>query len=77
MILSAPSNRGGGYLVLSEEEVLVLALDSPQRELEVQEAAELVRAALKDLEPPDQELFVRHYYYGQTVEEAAQPLRTF
>ena len=65
MILSAPSNRGGGYLVLSEEDVLVLALDSPQHELEVQEAAELVRAALKVLAPPDQELFVRHYYYGQ------------
>lgn len=57
--------------------MLVLAQDSPQRELEVQEAAELVRAALKVLAPPDRELFVRHYYYGQTVEEAAQPLRTF
>ena len=57
--------------------MLVLSLDSPQHELEVQEAAELVRAALKVLAPPDQELFVRHYYYGQTVEEAAHPLRTF
>lgn len=57
-----------------EEDVLVLAQDSPQRELEVQEAAELVRAALKDLEPPDRELFVRHYYYGQTVEKAASEM---
>ena len=57
-----------------EEDILVLAQDSPQRELEVQEAARLVRAALETLERSDRELFVRHYYYGQTVEKAAEEM---
>lgn len=38
-----------------EEDVLVLAQDSPQRELETREAAQLVRAALETLEPSDRE----------------------
>ena len=54
-----------------EEDILVLAQDSPQRELEAREAAQLVRAALETLEASDRELFVRRYYYGQTVEQAA------
>ena len=57
-----------------EEDILVLAQDSPQRELEAQEAAQLVRAALETLEPSDRELFVRHYYYGQTVEKSAEEM---
>lgn len=51
-----------------------MAQDSPQRELETREAAQLVRAALETLEPSDRELFVRHYYYGQTVEKAAEEM---
>ena len=51
-----------------------MAQDSPQRELENREAAQLVRAALETLEPSDRELFVRHYYYGQTVEKAAEEM---
>lgn len=58
-----------------EEDILVLSQDSPQRELEAQEAAQLVQAALETLEPPDRELFVRHYYYGQTVEKAAEEMK--
>ena len=35
---------------------------------------ELVRRALGELERPDRELFVRHYYYGQTVARAAEEM---
>jgi len=52
--------------------VLCLAEDGPQRLLEEREQAELVRRALGELERPDRELFVRHYYYGQTVARAAE-----
>lgn len=57
-----------------EEDILVLAQDSPQRELEAQEAARLVRTALETLDRSDRELFVRHYYYGQTVARAAEEM---
>lgn len=66
--------RGQRELLPLEEDILVLAKDSPQRELEAREAAQLVRAALDTLEQSDRELFVRHYYYGQTVARAAEEM---
>ena len=42
--------------------------------LEEREQAELVRRALGELERPDRELFVRHYYYGQTLARAAEEM---
>lgn len=48
--------------------------DGPQQELEAREAAGLVRAALSTLEREDRELFVRRYYYGQTVARAAEEM---
>ena len=53
------------------EDILVLSGDGPQQELEAREAAGLVRTALSTLEREDRELFVRRYYYGQTVARAA------
>lgn len=57
-----------------EEEVLTLTTDHPQRELEAKEAARLVRQALDTLSREDRELFVRRYYYGQTVTKAAEEM---
>lgn len=48
-----------------EEDVLVLAQDSPQRELETREAAQLVRAALETLEPSDRELWYTRWQENQ------------
>ena len=57
-----------------EEEILPLAPDGPQGELEARERARLVKEALDTLERTDRELFVRRYYYGQTVARAAAEL---
>lgn len=65
--------RASREVLALEEDVLCLAEDGPQRLLEEREQAELVRRALGELERPDRELFVRHYYYGQTV--AGRPRR--
>lgn len=54
-----------------EDDVLILESDGPERELDRKETARLVNAALARLDRPQRELFVRHYYYGQTVQEAA------
>ncbi len=54
-----------------EEDVLLLETDGPDRELDRKETARVVNAALSRLDKPQRELFVRHYYYGQTVQEAA------
>lgn len=54
-----------------EEDVLILETDGPDRELDRRETARIVNQALSRLDKPQRELFVRHYYYGQTVQEAA------
>ena len=54
-----------------EEDVLILETDGPDRELDRRETARIVNGALAQLDKPQRELFVRHYYYGQTVQEAA------
>ena len=54
-----------------EDDVLLLAADGPDRELDRRETARVVNRALSRLDKPQRELFVRHYYYGQTVGEAA------
>ena len=57
-----------------EEDVLLLSPDSPQLQLEQRELEEVLRRALDGLEAGDRELFVRHYYYGQTVARAAEEM---
>lgn len=54
-----------------EEDVLLLETDGPDKELDRKETARIVNKALSRLDRPQRELFVRHYYYGQTVQEAA------
>ena len=60
---------GQGGLPL-EDDVLLLETDGPDKELDKKETARVVNAALARLDRPQRELFVRHYYYGQTVQEA-------
>ncbi len=54
-----------------EDDILLLETDGPDRLLDRRETARMVNQALSRLERPQRELFVRHYYYGQTVQEAA------
>ena len=54
-----------------EDDVLLLETDGPEKELDRRETARIVNQALSQLDRPQRELFVRHYFYGQTVQEAA------
>ena len=54
-----------------EDDVLLLETDGPEQELDKRETARVLSRALGKLDRPQRELFVRHYYYGQTVREAA------
>ena len=58
-----------------EDDVLLLKADGPDRALDKKETAWVVNQALSRLDKPQRELFVRHYYYGQTVQEAALAMR--
>ena len=54
-----------------EDDVLLLETDGPEKELDRRETARIIDRALSRLDKPQRELFVRHYYYGQTVQEAS------
>ena len=55
-----------------EDDVLVIEGDgSPETLLESKELGQTLRRALERLGRDQRELFVRHYYYGETVAEAA------
>lgn len=54
-----------------EDDVLFSDSDIPCDLAEQKDTAKLIESALSQLEPKQRELFVRHYWYGQTVKEAA------
>lgn len=61
----------GCTLPLEEDALELPGPDSPQGELERAEERRLVRQAVDSLPDQDRELFLRHYYYAQSVKEVA------
>lgn len=59
-----------------EDDVLIEIADSdiPCDLAEKKDTARLIERALSQLEPQQKELFVRHYWYGQTVKEASKEM---
>ncbi len=57
-----------------EENVLPLEAELPETVLEQREQQELVRRAVLEMEQPVREIFLRHYYYYQTVERIAKEM---
>lgn len=62
----------GGTLPLEEDILELHGEDTPEGMLERSEEARLVRNAVDSLGEPDREVFLRHYYYAQTVQEISQ-----
>ena len=58
-----------------EDDVLLEDSDIPCDIAEQNDTARLIERALSRLEPKQRELFVRHYWYGQTVKEAAEEMQ--
>lgn len=67
--------RQAGQTLPLEEDVLEIPDDeTPDARVEQAEERELVRKAVDQLGEPDREVFLRHYYYAQTVQEIAQTM---
>lgn len=54
-----------------EEDILIYDNENIELKVEQKELSKLLNEALQLLPTAHRELFVRHYYYGQTVSEAA------
>ena len=61
-----------GNLPLEEDVLELPGKLTPEGRLEREEEARLVREAVDSLGEPDREIFLRHYYYAQTVSEIAR-----
>jgi len=67
--------RQCGYTLSLEEDILELPdMTEPTNLLEREEEAELVRKAVDSLRQPDREIFLRHYYFAQTVREISMEM---
>lgn len=61
----------GETLPLEDDLLEIQGLDDPEQDVEQNELARLVRAAVDSLPNEDREIFIRHYFYGQTIREIA------
>ena len=65
--------RSQGYELPLEEDILELpGGESPEKITTRKEEAKLVREAVDSLGEPDREVFLRHYFHAQTVQEISQ-----
>lgn len=63
--------RLAGSDLALEEDILSLPEAGPEALAEGRERDEAVRRAVQSLTEPDREIFVRHYYYGQSAADVA------
>ncbi len=66
--------REQGMTMELDEAVLTVEADGPEGELDRKTRRELVQRAVLSMGKPDREIFLRHYYYGQTVAVIADAL---
>lgn len=64
----------GCELPLEEDILEIPGDDALDAELEREEEAKLVRSAVDSLGEPDREVFLRHYFHAQTVEEISHAM---
>lgn len=64
----------GGELPLEEDVLEIPDEDTPDVRLERSEEQKLVRLAVDSLPKPDREIFLRHYYYAQTVSDISREM---
>lgn len=65
--------RKTGFSLPLEDDVLLLPdTETPESQMDRAEEAKLVRRAVESLGEPDREIFLRHYYYAQTVGEVSR-----
>ena len=66
--------REQGMTMELDEAILTVEADGPEGELDRKTRRQLVQRAVLSMEQPDREIFLRHYYYGQTVAVIAAAL---
>ena len=63
--------RGSGLDLPLEEDILIALETDIHHDLEMREQVRLVNQAILNMEYPDREIFLRHYYYYQPLSQIA------
>ena len=66
--------RALGQEIPLEDDMLLLECATPETEVERREQQRLVSEAVLAMQWPEREIFLRHYYYGQTVSTVAEEM---
>ena len=67
--------RNAGFDLPLEEDVLELPDDSALDKMQREEEKQLVQQAVDSLPPKDRQIFLRHYYYCQTVADISREMK--
>lgn len=67
--------RQAGQTLPLEEDVLRIPGDDLAEQFAAREQADMINRAVLQMEQPDREIFLRHYYYGQTVVKIAEVMK--
>lgn len=59
--------RECGKTISLDDNILTIESIDPQRIVEQSELQQIVRLAVLSMSQPDREIFLRHYFYGQSV----------
>ena len=57
-----------------EDDILIFDKENIEAAAEQRDLSEMLKEALGQLDVKQRELFVRHYYYGQTIKDAAEEM---
>lgn len=66
--------RNRRLLTVSQEDIILASGDMAERLAEKRERAQFIRSAITALGWPDREIFLRYYYYDQSVSEIAEEM---
>ena len=63
------------FVLPLEDDIIVIDVSDPQRDIEAREQTQFIRSAVLALSQPDREIFLRHYYYCQTVAQISDEMK--
>jgi RNA polymerase sigma-70 factor (ECF subfamily) len=66
--------REMGKTIPLEDEIFIIAPDSPEQTAEEREQAATLRHILLSMEQPEQEIFIRYYYYSEKISSIAEEM---
>ena len=57
-----------------DDDIILISDENPERDFAEKEQAQFIRLALLRMPYPEREIFIRHYYYYQTVETVSKEM---